>query len=447
MAKLKVWVETTRAGTFQVRYQEPNSTDKLTYISIGKHDAAVVPVDGEEKSLVGKSLAKYYRDQFRDRYHAKRLGAIDHKAELPPLLEKFVTELEGRNSSTAHVKHSEHSITRFLVETKAQSLGDLAGEQGGKDNAGTEHIKNWRNAMTKAGLANSTIRGRLADVRNWCTWLTDEGYLKVNPFGKGVMPKAKDPEPRYYLDEEWIKLDDTMADISHEARLGINLAHSCGLRKCEFAGHLHNEHEEDELNPRSRVCYEDITWRPDGSAELLLRKEVVKGGARSRTVELDPGIIALLGSRKSGPLVTLTRFQFDHLFQRAREKSGIPQDLDVHGLRHTFAKNFLQRGNGNLKALKDALGHASIATTQIYAQFEKSYMKSCIYQAYQQRLIDEQSVRAKLAGRMQGEIEPTQKVAGRMQGAHLEIKSPSGAVSHGVSPARSDKIARNGEAN
>ena len=137
------------------------------------------------------------------------------------------------------------------------------------------------------------------------------------------------------------------------------------------------------------VCWEDITWHEEG-ADLLIRKEVAKGKKRSRTIPLDPGVLEILGSRSTGKLAPLdNEWQADHYFWKARIKSGINIDLDIHGLRHTFAKNYLQRGQGNLASLQKLMGHASIVSTMIYAQFEKSYLREGINRAYEQRMIEE----------------------------------------------------------
>ena len=53
------------------------------------------------------------------------------------------------------------------------------------------------------------------------------------------------------------------------------------------------------------------------------------------------------------------------VFTRAKERSGLPPHLTIHGLRHSYATHMVENGTG-LHVIKDLLGHASILTTQIY---------------------------------------------------------------------------------
>jgi len=87
---------------------------------------------------------------------------------------------------------------------------------------------------------------------------------------------------------------------------------------------------------------------------------------------LDSGRVALLAPGKGGPAVfvntrggRLSRQSAWAVLQTAAERAGLTQHLSPHTLRHTFATHLLD-GGADVRVVQELLGHASVATTQIY---------------------------------------------------------------------------------
>lgn len=368
MANFKAWVEETRAGNFLVRHRDQHGK-KFTDYSVEKTQKMIL--NGEEKT--GKWLANSLKDQVMRKYFLKETGNFDLTLEIAPFVEDWLQNCRSNNLSWTTVAHYGYSLQALLQEMPIKVIGEITNAR----------IKEWKGVMVKANRAHWTIRGRLADLRSFLSWMKEEGKIAESPFGKKIMPLEKEIEPRYYTTAEFMALDEAAQHYAEKCpslRAAIHLAHSQGLRLVEVLG---------DREDRRGVNWEDITWYPDGKADLLLRKEVTKGQKKSRTLRLDPGTLAVLGSRKTGPIVPIERWEFHYWFNLARVWSRINEKLDMHGLRHTFAKNYLQRGQGNLASLKMLMGHSSIQTTQIYAQFEKSYLAEGIERAYERRLEEE----------------------------------------------------------
>ncbi len=358
MAKFRVWIEPTKKGNFRVRTIDSYGRFGSPYC-VEKNESATI----NGKVLTGRTLAKAYVKLVEDRHHKSELGDVDLGGNAGVLVEEFIQDCTANNFEGTTIRSYEDALGRFLKEMGIVLLGDVTNAK----------LRQWKVQMIASKYSQNSIINRLSAVRKWLNWLKDCGKIKESCFGKKMMPMKKDPEPKFYTTEEFQKLDDALEKIDGATRILCHLAHSAGLRKSEATG----------------VCWEDITWNKEGS-ELLVRKEIAKGKKRSRTIPMDEGLLAILGSRKVGKLVSLDRpWNIDYRFKKARKLAGINPDLDIHGLRHTFAKNYLQRGQGNLASLQKLMGHASILSTMIYAQFEKSYLREGINRAYERRIQEE----------------------------------------------------------
>lgn len=374
MSHFRAWVEKTRNG-FVVRHQNDDGTRRRDHL-LEKSSSATI--DG--KTVVGKNLANLLCEEVKRKHYAEALGQKDLSLRLIPLMDEFLQERETNNYSPNTINHNRNSLMHFICDNDAKKLEDITHEK----------IKTWKYNMTKRGWANETIRGCLADTARFLNWLVETGKLKTSPFGKKMLPQRKEAEPKYYTVAEYQALHTALGKISPEAQLLCALAHSAGLRKCEALG----------------VQMEDISWLPNGDVELLVRKEVAKGKKKSRMVPLDSELVALIGSRRPGPIARISRNQADHYFQRARKEAGINPELDIHGLRHTFAKNYLQHSGKGIRFLQELLGHSTLASTMVYSQFDKSYLHESIHKVYEARKLEE-----KLAGQIS--ISPFLQGAGR----------------------------------
>ena len=112
--------------------------------------------------------------------------------------------------------------------------------------------------------------------------------------------------------------------------------------------------------------WEDIDFN---TKTILLRETKTQ---KSRMLGLIPDIENILqevGIKKTGLVFLLTNWELRYQINHAAQKAGIPH-VRLHDLRHTFAKNFLDR-DGKLYDLQILMGHSSIKTTQKYMKFKK----------------------------------------------------------------------------
>ena len=167
---------------------------------------------------------------------------------------------------------------------------------------------------------------------------------------------------------------------SLKARVLLSLGYGCGLRAGEVV----------------RLKVKDID-----RAQNIIRVEQSKG-RKDRHVMLSPKMLALLrqwwkvrpsrydagislqerwlfpGMRAGKPMTTR---QLSRLFHEATDAAGIKKSVTLHALRHSFATHLLA-GGCDLRSLQEMLGHADLATTQVYTHLSAERLKHAYFSAH-----------------------------------------------------------------
>lgn len=216
-------------------------------------------------------------------------------------------------------------------------------------------------------LARSTVARKSAALRRFFAFLQDEGFRKDDP-GKALpRPSAARPLPKVIGHED---VDRIFAEIERrlaqehpphtDIRLSalVELLYGSGLRATELVS-----------LPRNAVAADRpfIILRGKGGRERLVPISDRARAAVARWREFVPGDQPWLFPSGKKHLSRVRLFQIVKALAAA---AGIPPDrVGPHGLRHAFATHLLE-GGADLRALQAMLGHADIATTQIYTHVD-----------------------------------------------------------------------------
>ncbi|MEZ5740037.1 MAG: tyrosine recombinase XerC [Burkholderiaceae bacterium] len=241
---------------------------------------------------------------------------------------------------------------------------------------GAEQVRRWVGMMARNGLAPRTIAHRLSAWRGFF----DHACPGHNP-ARGIrapraprrLPKALSPDHAHQLAE--YPCSDVFESVRDKAML--ELLYSAGLRLAELCSLDWQYFDTDRQTSQS--------WLDIGEAQVTV---VGKGGKR-RSVPV--GSLALkalqqwLATRaqwRAGHPDSDERALFlSHLGRRLAHRTvqvrikrlarlqGIPSNVHPHVLRHSFASHLLQ-SSGDLRAVQELLGHASISTTQVYTSLD-----------------------------------------------------------------------------
>ncbi len=253
------------------------------------------------------------------------------------------------------------------------------------------HIRRWVGALNSAGRNGRGIARVLSSWRGFYKWLGQQGQIAANPVVDVRAPKAAKPLPKALAVDVAVQLADferadAESDPALEARdrCLVELLYGCGLRLSELLGLDVAASKEargwvDMDAGEAHVLGKGAKWRrvPVGEPALAsLRDWLVIRAAW--TVGGEPSPVAIFVNRQGGRLTP------QHTRLRLRQRgflAGVATPVHPHMLRHSFASHVLQ-SSGDLRAVQELLGHASISTTQIYTRLDFQHLARIYDQAH-----------------------------------------------------------------
>lgn len=245
---------------------------------------------------------------------------------------------------------------RSDLEATGQAIGSL-------EKAGVAELSRLGEAW--AGLAASTVARRSAALRRFYGFLLDEGLRADDPSASLPKPRLQRPLPKI-LDTQEVEAMFTVVEeraASGEPLAVRNLAllellYGSGLRATELVS----------LPRRAvRPGQPFLMLRGKGDKERLVPVSARASDAVQKWLpNLPDGSVWLFPSGKSH----LSRVRLFQLVRGMAALAGIaPDRVSPHVLRHAFATHLLA-GGADLRVLQSLLGHADIATTQIYTHVD-----------------------------------------------------------------------------
>jgi len=249
---------------------------------------------------------------------------------------------------------------RDLLDASGYLGGDLCG-------ADARDLSGWLQSLAKDGLAASTQARKLSSLKRFFRFLFEERDRKDDPTSKLDAPKVTRDVPNVLSREQVDALLQSCADDPRMTCL-LELLYGAGLRVSELVslrlGNLPRRRlglwETREMIIRGKGGKERLC--PLGAPALLALRNwlEVRDGDKHGTGSAD----FLFPSR--GKAGHLTRRRLAQMLEALARKAGLnPAQVHPHALRHAYATHLLQ-GGADLRSVQTLLGHADIATTQIY---------------------------------------------------------------------------------
>ncbi|MEP6967369.1 MAG: tyrosine recombinase [Pseudomonadota bacterium] len=263
---------------------------------------------------------------------------------------------------------------------------DLADAQGflarrGRDlaSAGAEEIEAWFADLGARGLAPATAARRRAAVRQFYRFVVGEGWRADDPSRRVEAPRQGRPLPKVLTRDEVARLIAAAAakDGAGGLRLAalVELIYASGLRISEVLGLSLSAMARDPAylivkgkGGKERLAPLNGAARAAVKAYLPARSGFLAKGGRDNPW--------LFPSRSAAGRLTARRFA--QLLGEAAVVAGVdPAKVSPHVLRHAFATHLLE-GGADLRVVQTLLGHADIATTQIYTHVAQERLREVV---------------------------------------------------------------------
>lgn len=228
-------------------------------------------------------------------------------------------------------------------------------------------------ALKDLGLSPATIHRQISAIRTYFRFLVGEGHLTRNPSERLESPKRWRILPTVLSVPD---IDRLLAAPTPDFPLGIRdralleLAYATGARVSELVG----------------VAILDLSFE-EGVARLFgkgSKQRLVPVGRRALgavalyvrevrpTLDRGKGRGLIFLNARGTPL---SRVGAWGIIKQAARRAGITKRVTPHTLRHTFATHLLE-GGADLRAVQEMLGHADLATTQLYTHIDRDYLRT-----------------------------------------------------------------------
>ena len=284
-----------------------------------------------------------------------------------PLVAAFAAHLATRASP--------HTRNAYVRDVEQLALLAMAGATPvALDRITGSHLRRFLSTLHGRGLSGRTLARMLSSWRGFFKYLVEEGRVKSDPCIGLRPPKSPKKLPDALSPDEATRLVGIEGDapLAIRDRAMLELFYSSGLRLSELAGLTIDRVDwtSGEVRVWGKGAKERIVPVGEPAMRALAHWREARAGLAA------PGSNALFVSQQGAP-ISVRSIQMR--MKAWAIKQGLPRHVHPHMLRHSFASHVLQ-SSGDLRAVQEMLGHASIASTQVYTHLDFQYL-SKVYDA------------------------------------------------------------------
>jgi integrase/recombinase XerC len=286
---------------------------------------------------------------------------------------KYIDYLEvERNASPYTVRNYTTDLLDFFSFLKTRGVSSL-------NNIDRHVLRDYLAHLMEQGLVKASIARKLSAIRSFYRYLLREEIISTSPVANTSSPKLDKRLPSFLSTgeiERLLEAPDLSTPQGLRDRALLELLYASGLRVSELAS-LNLE----QVNLETR---EIRVWGKGAKERMVL---MGKPAARAVTTYLNQGRPEFLSNKKTSAIFLnryggrLTERTVQRLLEKYANIVGIGRRVHPHMLRHTFATHLLD-GGADLRVVQELLGHASLASTQIYTHVSKNRARKVYLSAH-----------------------------------------------------------------
>jgi integrase/recombinase XerC len=286
----------------------------------------------------------------------------DATPALPPQAEAYLQHLQFERRLAPNTIDN---YRRDLVDLVRFSQARIAREL---DKLDCQDIRRYLASAHARGMTARALARMLSGWRGYFKFALRQGVGHINPCDGVHAPKAEKRLPRTLSPEEAIRLVSFDADdaAAQRDRAALELIYSCGLRISELTGL--NLDSIDFHSREIRVLGKGSKTRiiPVGEPALAAVQRWLGARASIKVIDTQALFVGTQGKRLSASVLQARIKQW-------AQRQGLEVNVHPHMLRHSFASHVLQSSQ-NLRAVQEMMGHASIASTQVYTHLDFQHL-------------------------------------------------------------------------
>lgn len=299
-------------------------------------------------------------------------------AQFEELLAGYLRHLRGQRNLAEHtVRAYRTDLLDLFVHLDRLGITSL-------DEVDLRALRSWLAKQHTLGHARTTLQRRAAAIRVFFAWAHENGNVNSDPAGNLRSPKTIRVLPptldrttaSQMLDEAIAAARESGGPVAARDVAVLEVLYSTGIRVSELCGLDVNDLDRERQVVRVFGKGSKERTVPLG-APALGAIEVWLANARSHLMTEQSGQAMFIGERGRRIDPRVVRRIVHHSL---RMTEGAP-DLGPHGLRHAMATHLLE-GGADLRSVQEILGHASLATTQIYTHVTNERLRSAFEQAH-----------------------------------------------------------------
>ena len=278
----------------------------------------------------------------------------------PPIYQFESYLINERRASPLTIQNYRRDLSRLREFCRRQNIDDWR-------NLDVAHVRLYVAEMHKAGLAGRSIQRRLSAARSFYRYLLREARVATNPAASVGAPKSRRRLPKSLSPDEVARLVEIAPNDRGACRdrALLELLYSSGLRLAEIVA-LNLTDLPGDGTVRVTGKGGKVRVVPVGRlAQAALHAWIAVRAPWARPQE-SALFIGAGGGRIGARAV-------QRVVARRARAQGLAQPVHPHMLRHSFASHLLE-SSGDLRAVQELLGHASISTTQIYTHLDFQHL-------------------------------------------------------------------------